>query len=163
MNITKKTMKSLDSEFSYFFMDKYGNDTESPNEDTTHIHIGFDLVSHNHVFRSFKLPQKKEVTMEWIYSKLNTDSTYKNFSIEFGKLLNKKLKSSIDVYPTSYGIGISLWGWKDQIKKVNKIVKYLLDKYSIEYINEYSDANWVYRYRISKKAENIEKLKKVIA
>jgi hypothetical protein len=43
--------------------------------------------------------------------------------------------------------------WVIYIDKVTKI----LDERGIEYYNEYSEAGWVYRYKVSKKADNIAK------
>lgn len=69
------------------------------------------------------------------------------------------LSNKFSVYPTTYGIGIWVifnWNAKDDIERVTKI----LDERGIEYYNEYSEAGWVYRYKVSKRAENILKAAK---
>jgi hypothetical protein len=82
---------------------------------------------------------------------------YGEFAKNMQRLLNENgLTDKFSVYPTTYGIGIWVifnYSAKDEIKKVTKI----LNDRGIEYYNEYSEAGWVYRYKVSKKADNIAK------
>lgn len=106
--------------------------------------------------------KSKEITIEMIDKLIaKNEKAYSGYYGEFAKnmqrLLNENgLTDKFSVYPTTYGIGI----WvifnsfvKEEINKVTKI----LDERGIEYYNEYSEAGWVYRYKVSKKAENIAK------
>ena len=72
------------------------------------------------------------------------------------KVTNLISDSSISVYPASYGIGVVvLFGRTDnQIETVKKI----LDDYQIKYKTEYSQAHWVYRFKISKSKSNLDQL-----
>ena len=57
------------------------------------------------------------------------------------------------IYPTTYGIGVWLvynFSAKEDIKRVDSI----LNEQGIEFRNEYSDAQWVWRYVISKAEAN---------
>lgn len=111
-------------------------------------------------FKSFKVPKNKFVDLDWILSKFNTEKTYQQFTENFKSLLKKAgFENSINVYPTSYGIGIFVvFSYRDQNNQIKAEINKLLDKYGIEYKNQRSDAGWVFRYVISKKKENIEKL-----
>ncbi len=103
-----------------------------------------------------KLPKKKEITFEWIMGKLHKESQFISLASHCAKLVPD---SGISIYPTSYGIGISVLfafkGIKDRIKQLEE----LFTRHSIEYRNEYSEAGYVYRFKLSKASENIEKLK----
>ena len=95
------------------------------------------------------------------YEKLlkNYNTPYGQFAKMTTKLLmnDKHFENSCVVYPTTYGIGVSLlWNADDDIK----LLKTILNNKQIEYYNEYSDAQWVYRFKISKKKENLERISK---
>jgi hypothetical protein len=113
--------------------------------------------------KNFKLPKKKLVDFDWVMGKINTDKVYQSFTENFKKLLTiKGYQNSINVYPTSYGIGIFvMYQFRSEINRLKEDVNSLLDEYGIEYSSEYSDAGWVFRYKISKKKENIEKLNNI--
>jgi len=52
-------------------------------------------------------------------------------------------------YCTEYGIGIyALWQTKQVIEAINKMHSYLQSK-AMPYKNEYSDAGWVFRFKLS--------------
>jgi hypothetical protein len=106
--------------------------------------------------------KSKEITIEMIDKLIaKNEKAYSGYYGEFAKnmqrLLNENgLTDKFSVYPTTYGIGIWVifnYSAKEEIKKVTKI----LNDRGIEYYNEYSEAGWVYRYKVSKKAENIAK------
>ena len=57
------------------------------------------------------------------------------------------------MYPTTYGIGLWAfynWNFQEQASEIENI----LNTNKIEYKTEYSDARWVFRYKISKKEVN---------
>ena len=103
-----------------------------------------------------KLPKKKLITIDWLNEKLNKSSEFLNLTKYLNKIANQY---SLVCYPASYGIGIcSLFGRNP--KSVERITS-VLDQHKIEYYNEYSDANWVYRFKISKSKDNIAKMQQL--
>ena len=83
---------------------------------------------------------------------------YGDFTDKMRKLLKADGKlSSFNIYPTTYGIGVWVfynWNLKDDLAYIDKKLKSL----GIEYYNEYSEARWVFRYKISKKQANLSKI-----
>jgi len=112
-------------------------------------------------FKSFRLPQKKLVDIDWVMNKYNSERVYKSFSEDFKKLLLLKgYKNSINVYPTTYGIGIFVaFGHRDSLREMKADIDSLMVETGIDFRNEYSDAGYVFRYKISKSKDNIEKMK----
>jgi len=105
-----------------------------------------------------RTPKKKPVTLEWILEKVNKASQFKNLTEHMKKVVSG---NNIDVYPTSYGVGMfRLFGIE---KGILVRVKKFFDDNNIEYTNEFSDARWVYRFKVSKKAENIKRLKEILS
>lgn len=105
-------------------------------------------------YRTIKLPKSKLITLDYILEKLNKESVF----VDLSKYLRKFLDVNMNCYPTSYGIGIfCMFSKKGDVSKVESF----LDSNSIEYRNEYSDAYWVYRFVISKNAQNINRLKTI--
>lgn len=102
-------------------------------------------------------PIPKKVTLEWVMNKINKDKVYKNFSESFNKLLKAKGYGSINAYPTTYGIGVFV-GFGLGIAETKQTIEKLLKSLGIEFTTEYSDAMWVFRYKISKSKSNIEKI-----
>lgn len=105
--------------------------------------------------------KSKLITVEYIDKLIAKDK--KAYSGTFGRFadaMNKVIKSlgysGIGaVYPTTYGIGVWLffnWRAKENIAEVEAILK----RNNVEYYNEYSDARYVYRFKISKKHANID-------
>lgn len=109
---------------------------------------------------TIKLPSKLQITIEWIMNKVNKDKVYKSFTENFNKILKSKGLENINAYPTSYGIGVFVFAGY-QIPETKKIIENLLNSLGINYNTEYSDANYVFRYKISKSKENIEKIKQL--
>lgn len=65
--------------------------------------------------------------------------------------------NSWSVYPTTYGIGVWVYyNWN--LDKDLKNVADLLNKWGVEYHTEFSDARWVFRFKISKKSINLDKV-----
>ena len=61
-------------------------------------------------------------------------------------------------YTTLYGIGFwSIFASKRDIEVAKDLAQYLQSK-KIDYINEWSDAHWVYRFKINKEVELHNKL-----
>ena len=114
-------------------------------------------------FYSYKLPKNKIVDLEWVMNKWgkSTDSTFVSFTENFKQLLaDKGYTNSINVYPTSYGIGIFvMFSAREQTTKIHQDVIDILTERNIEYRTGTSDAGWVFRFYISKSKENIERLK----
>ncbi len=102
---------------------------------------------------------QQELTVDKVLEKFNLENIYVDFSQYFEKLLG--LKHSIDVYPTTYGIGISTFT-RSGNKELRELIKQKLDSLGIKYSCEFSDAAWVYRIKIAKNAENIARIKELI-
>lgn len=69
--------------------------------------------------------------------------------------------NSWSVYPTTYGIGVWVfYNW--DLEKDLKNVADLLNKFGVEYYTEFSDARWVFRFKISKKSINLDKISKAV-
>lgn len=91
-----------------------------------------------------------------IIAKVERESTtdYGKFAIMMQKLIanTEDLKGFL-VYPTTYGIGLEAifnWNFDEQSKFIEKFLTDL----GVEFKTEYSDARWVFRYKISKKEAN---------
>jgi len=105
---------------------------------------------------------KKEITFEYIIDKINKDNVYKSFCDNFKKLLPERFKNSIDVYPASYGIGIFVaLSFRNEKETIKTEIENTLKKHNVIYSNEYSDAGWVFRYKISKSKDNIDKINSI--
>lgn len=86
--------------------------------------------------------------------------TYGEFTKRMTAICKKLGYNNLSVYPTTYGIGVwCFFNWHLDEQKTN--VESILKKAGIEYYNEYSDKRWVFRFKISKKRENLEKIFKV--
>jgi len=138
----------------------WADDNVSP-EDAVEITIY--SYEDGYTFYTYKLPKNKLVDIEWIMNKWNksTDSTYQSFTENFRSVLAAKgYKNSINVYATTYGIGIFvMFCARDSITQIHKDVMSVLDEHNIDYRTTTSEAGWVFQFRISKSQENIEKLK----
>ena len=109
--------------------------------------------------------KSKEITIEYIQKLIDKNEKaykgyYGKFALNMQRLLKENgLDNEFNVYPTTYGIGVWViynWSAKEDIDKVTEI----LDKRGVEYYNEYSEHGWVYRYKVSKKEENINRINK---
>ena len=96
--------------------------------------------------------QRLDRTIAKVEKENTTD--YGRFSAVVQQLINKsELRNSFLVYPTNYGIGlwaIYNWNFDEQAKQIENV----LENIGISYSTEYSDARWVFRYKLSKTAEN---------
>lgn len=106
---------------------------------------------------TIKAPSKMKVTFDWVMIKVNNDKVYKTFYENFNQLLKSKGFKNVNAYPTTYGIGVFVaFGMK--IEETKKIIENLLNSLGIEYTTEYSDAQYIFRYKISKSKSNIDKI-----
>lgn len=136
--------------------DKYDEDCSV--EDATHAAVvifGEDGIR----IKTLELPKSKEIGVDWFLNKLENNKLYKNLSSIFSKILNIG-NGTACVYPATYGIGFTNYIFRD-IETAKKLQN-ILDKNGIEYKTEYSDAFYVYRFVISKKKDNIDKIKQLI-
>ena len=168
MNITKETIKQFEQESGLSIFIGFGLRTITESlpdflrkggklsEATSLQILGFD--KDDFIDINFNTPKNKKITTAYLFDKvdkyLNRESVYKNLSNVFVKLL-----PSYTFYATTYGIGMdALFRSHEQVKRdINKLQQYL-NKNNIEFYNEYSDAGWVYRFVISKSANNIAKI-----
>lgn len=154
MNISKETISALENIYAISFYDEYVNEV-SP-EKATHLSIAWEKGTENYIGKSIKAPTKKEVTFDWVVGKLNADSVYKNFADHFNGIVKKY---DLHAYPTTYGIGVFVGFGKTE--KIREKIASELDKLGVQYTTEYSDAMYVFRYKISKSAENIKRIEEI--
>lgn len=164
MNISPETLEALNNMYTVQFYDEFGNE-KTPSE-ATEMYIGYEKLDGklvdddgyfiNHVGKTLKAP-KKEVTIDWIVSRINSVSVFKNFSEYFNKIISKY---GLSAYPTTYGIGVFVAvGHHDTINATQKKIEDVLNKLNVQYTTGYSDAGWVFRYKISKSSTNIQHIK----
>ena len=154
-NISQQTIDFLNENYIVNFSDSSDMFKQVDYKQADELTIMFDKDG-NYIYKRIKAT-KKELTIQDIVDKINKDNVYYNFTKSFNKLIEL---DGFNCYPTTYGIGIFvLFGRKpESIEKItNK-----LDSLGIEYKNEYSDAGWVYRFRISQSKENINKINNFI-
>ena len=162
-NISQTTINQLNELYSFDFYDQIGCNPVTPDK-ADRIYIGFNKSTKTNDFvdyigKNIKLPTKKETTLEYILEKINSESIFKNFTEHFKTLIKKY---DLSAYPTTYGIGIfSLFNFNNQVTDAKQNVESILNDLGVEYTTEYSDAGWVFRYKISKAANNIERIKQI--
>jgi len=159
MNISDQTLKALeDAGYTYGFANSknYNDDCREQADELTIIETA--------TFRMKTIKAtKKEMTIEYIMNKLNAERIYIDFANYFKKLVSAE-KSNLACYPTSYGIGLSLlFNTRANLKALYSDITSKLNSLGIEYTTEYSDANWVFRFKISKSKKNIEIIKQLTA
>ena len=106
--------------------------------------------------------KSKVITSEYIQKLIDKNEkaykgAYGQFALQMQALLKENKLNSISVCPTTYGIGVWViynWNADEQVQKVAKILK----EKGVEFYNEYSEAGWVYRFKVSKKADNLAKI-----
>ena len=105
--------------------------------------------------------KSKEITEGYVLKLIEkNEKMYKGFYGEFTDKMNNLLgnkKSYFSIYPTTYGIGVWLF-YNFSADKDIKYIENILKEKGIEYYNEFSDMRYVYRFKISKKRENLERL-----
>ena len=99
--------------------------------------------------------------LEYILDRMSVENIYKPITNLVRKFLREQDYTGLAVYPASYGFGLDAFGRRDKFEQRDKDIRALLEKYGLKYTVEYSDAGWVFRYKLSKSRENIEKLKSI--
>lgn len=156
MNITQQTIDSIKAlGYTLHFQDEFINVVEP--EKAIEMYIGYlkmgELIQY--IGKTIKAT-KKETTVEYVMDKINAEKIYKNFSSEFNKAIRE---FGLNAYPTSYGIGVSvLFTSQSKESELTKVVEDALNKIGVAFKTEYSEAWWVFRFKISKSAENIQLL-----
>lgn len=125
--------------------------------DTLYISYGDRLICKKENTKS------KEITVEYVLNLVEKDKKlYRGTYGIFTTALQSILKDAgyygrFTVYPTSYGIGVFVY-YNFSLEKDIAAVEGVLKTRGIEYTNEYSDKRWVFRFKISKKQENLDKI-----
>ena len=107
--------------------------------------------------------KSKEITVEYVQKLVEKDQklyagTYGKFAMAMQKLCKERgLTNKFCVYPTTYGIGVWLFYNFNSDKHIAQVEEIMKER-NIEYYNEYSEHRWVYRFKVSKKRENIERM-----
>jgi hypothetical protein len=107
--------------------------------------------------------KSKAITVEYVQKLVEKDrkvyaGTYGKFAMAMQRLCKERgYTSRFLVYPTTYGIGVWLFYNFNADKHIAQVEEIMKER-GIEYYNEYSDARWVYRFKVSKKRENIERM-----
>ena len=107
--------------------------------------------------------KSKEITVEYVQKLVEKDrkvyaGTYGKFAMCMQKLCKERgLTNKFCVYPTTYGIGVWIFYNFNADKHIAQVEEIMKER-DIEYYNEYSDHRWVYRFKVSKKRENIERM-----
>lgn len=110
------------------------------------------------------LPKSSIVSSDYIQKRIDKaekayESYYGGFCMDVQELLRKEqIEQGFSIYPTTYGIGVWIYFNFYASKSIDTVTD-LLEKYGIEYYNEFSEARMVYRFKISKKETNRLKLK----
>lgn len=114
--------------------------------------------------RIVKIPYKKctetwadfEARVDKVIARVEKESKgrYAAFSNLMQRIVSERIKDcSYLTYPTTYGFGLeAIFNWN--FDKQADEIEALLNEMGVCYTTEYSDAQWVFRYRISKAASN---------
>ncbi len=115
---------------------------------------GFSVEGVND-YKIFTLPKTKQIDLNWLLEKCDKVATtceYVNLKPVF-----EKLNIQGNIYYTSFGFSFDCFFKRQkEIDAQTQIIKDKLDEIGIKYTNEYSDAFFVYRFKISKAKENLE-------
>lgn len=111
--------------------------------------------------------KSKEITTEYVLKLVEKNEkayngTYGRFALAMQKILETNgYKHDFFIYPTTYGIGIWVF-YNFRADEHRKRVENIMKSRGIEYYNEYSEAGYVFRFKVSKNAANLEKINKQI-
>ena len=107
--------------------------------------------------------KSKEITEDYVLKLIDKqEKAYKGLYGQFALSMQRLLKEAglgdrLSIYPTTYGIGVwVLFNWTAN-KDIEQVTNIMQAK-GVEYYNEYSEAGWVYRYKVSKRPENLAKV-----
>jgi hypothetical protein len=162
MIISNELVKILKSEYNVQFYDETKDISVHPDEATWLLFPWqTDPFWSN---KWVKFGKSKMVTFDMIVDKIQKsekiDNVYKSFTVKFKELLNRSGIRFGDVFATSYGIGVLL-PYNNKSVEMKQQISNLLDFHGIKYSTDTSDAGWVFRYRISKTADNIKAMENV--
>lgn len=111
--------------------------------------------------------KSKEITADYVRKLVEKDKkaytgAYGHFATLMQRVADKKgWRNSFNIYPTTYGIGVWVfYNWHAQ-ENADMVAKFLKD-YGVEFYNEYSLAHWVFRFKISKKGDNLERIERAV-
>jgi predicted regulator of amino acid metabolism with ACT domain len=105
-----------------------------------------------------KIPAKKTFTTDYVLERISKKNkvTHLNLVNVFKTLRNKL---NIRAVATSYGLGMeALFSNHESMHENANGIKEILNNYGIEYTTSVSEASWVYRFHISKKESNLNKI-----
>lgn len=152
-NVSKETLDRLKTEgYSVCIYDQYMNNVNIDDPTAYELRISnWDIQMLGEIV---KLPKKKEVTYDRIMTTINSKSEYMSIVKDVKKLIDTK---KLRCYPTTYGLGVeTIFGSdSDNIKSIEDILTGL----GVKFRTESSEAGWVYRFVISKKQSNLNKIK----
>lgn len=103
--------------------------------------------------------KSKLITLEYILKLVEKNrKAYEGFYGKFAMAMQRLCEGkNMCIYPTTYGIGVLVF-YNFHAKEDVKVVEKIMKERSIEYYNEYSEHGWVYRFKVSKKRENMERI-----
>ena len=95
--------------------------------------------------------KSKEITEDYVLKLIEkNEKSYKGIYGNFADKMNKLIAgraSQLSIYPTTYGIGIWIF-YNFKAEENITYVENILKEKDIEYYNEFSDAHYVYRFKI---------------
>lgn len=159
-NVVFKSMDDFVSHCKSFADRSYKRDCDPYNFSTLFVeHDGGKMIVKKENVRS------KEITVEYVQKLVEKSRKlyagyYGNFTLKMQSICEKLGYSNFCVYPTTYGIGIWVF-YNCHSDEQATAVENILKSAKIEYYNEFSDARWVFRFKISKKKGNLDKIYKV--
>ena len=158
----------VDGKFRKISLDELERDArefaDSVNERHTHNWYDADTLYIRYGDKGRMVVQKvsvksKEITEDYVLKLIEkNEKMYKGFYGKFTDKMNNLVGNRyFSIYPTTYGIGVWLF-YNFSADKDIKYIENILKEKGIEYYNEFSDMRYVYRFKISKKRENLERL-----
>lgn len=157
LNNVKKTVKELSNEYNVQFDTVTDICVNELNKDV--VLCRFFKTESLWNMTEVKIPMKKPYTAEYVLERIAKleKREYVNHTETF-KILVEKLK--LNVSATSYGLGMeSMFHGHEQMHKAGDKIGDILKANGIEFTISVSEASWVYRFNISKKESNINKIK----
>ena len=153
MKISHETIKKFqDLGYLLQFYDPRFNETFNPEKATELTVVILEEIGIYNI-----KPKKSEMSFQWIMDQIDKKRNYK--SIDWRKVFQPLELHNVGFYVTSYGVGVEVI-FGDRDGTIQKIKDFLTAK-DIDFSNEYSDAGWVYRFKIGKSKENIDKINKL--
>lgn len=123
----------------------------------------FDDDNNEIVFVKSENIKSKVITDQYIIdlvdkNKKSYNSYFGNFALKMRKILiENNLNEDLSVYPTTYGIGVWVF-YNSNFDKYQQLITEILKNKGVDFKNEFSDKEWVFRFKISKKHNNLLKI-----